>query len=111
MSDSKQPIGDRLTQFAHQTLGVAHYIPLPVYAHIIVPIEFDYDICLISKLQAYVFVPVNIAGQPVNPSITPAVPGLATVPGFRGILQMLAAEGIVPGQKSPNPLLARSLYE
>jgi hypothetical protein len=56
-------------------------------------------------------VPVNIAGQPVNPPITPAVSGIATIPGFREILQKLAAEGIVPGQKSPDPLVARPFYE
>ena len=66
------------------------------------PIEFDYDTCLISKLPAYVFVPTNIAGQPVDPPIVPAVPGISTIPGFREILKQLAAEGILPGKKAPN---------
>lgn len=75
-----------------------------MYAHILVPIEFDYDTCLISKLPAYVYVPTNIAGQPVNPPIVPKIPGLGTIPGFREILKKLATVGVLPGKKVPNPL-------
>jgi hypothetical protein len=75
-----------LTYIAQWTLDVLHFVSPPVCAHITVPIEFDYDTCLISKLPAYVVVFVNIGGQPVNPPIVPAIPGIPTIPGFREIL-------------------------
>ncbi|KAK4501618.1 hypothetical protein PRZ48_007427 [Zasmidium cellare] len=82
------------------TLGVLHYVQLPVYAHILVYIEYTND-CLISKLPAHVYVPTMIGGEPINPPIIPTIPGLETLPGFREILKQLGDVGILPGLLSP----------
>ena len=64
-------------------------VDLPLYAHAFVPIEFNLTNCLITKLPAFVTVPSNIAGNPVNPPIVPTIPGLVTIPGIREVLKLL----------------------
>lgn len=72
-----------------QTLGVLHVVDSPVYAHITVPIEFNLDTCEITRLPAFVIVPTDIGGNPINPPVVPTIPGLKTLPGFREILKKL----------------------
>ena len=64
-------------------------IDLPVYAHILVPAEFNMTTCELTELPAHVFVPVDIGGQPINPPVVPTIPGLETLPGLREVLAAL----------------------
>ena len=72
-----------------QTLGVAQVVQVPVRTRIVVPAEFDEETCLITLLPTYITIPTDIAGNPIDPPIVPAIPGLDKLPGFQPILRQL----------------------
>ncbi|KAK4616129.1 hypothetical protein CLAFUW4_10450 [Fulvia fulva] len=71
------------------TLGAAQNVLLPIKTRIVVPAEFNPDTCLITELPTYITIPIDIAGNPINPPIIPAIPGLDRLPGLSTIIDML----------------------
>lgn len=66
-------------------------IDLPVYAHIFVPAEFNLTTCELRTLPAWVTVPSDIGGNPIDIPTLPPIPGLPNnrIPGVRELLALL----------------------